>query len=66
MPDFLTLAEVSELLRVSRSTIYRWSRAGRLPGFKVGQGWRYSREGVEKLIRERQKAVKRASGRKAS
>lgn len=33
----LTAAEVSEILRVPRSTVYELARAGRIPFLKVGR-----------------------------
>jgi len=37
---FLTLQEVSALLRVSTQTVRRWIKAGKLPAYKVGRVWR--------------------------
>jgi PTS system nitrogen regulatory IIA component len=37
---FLTVQEVSDLLRVSVYTVRRWIKEGTLPAYKVGRGWR--------------------------
>jgi excisionase family DNA binding protein len=37
---FLTVQEVSDLLRVSVYTVRRWIKDGALPAYKVGRGWR--------------------------
>ncbi len=39
--DLLSLEEAAKVLGVSRSTINRWQREGRLRGFKVGRQWRF-------------------------
>ncbi|MEZ4519325.1 MAG: PocR ligand-binding domain-containing protein [Chloroflexota bacterium] len=50
MSDLLTTREVSELLAVDRTTIYRMLNDGRLAGVKVGERWRFPREEVEVLM----------------
>jgi excisionase family DNA binding protein len=48
MPDeVLTVAEVAEYLRVCRSMIYRLVKARKIPAFKIGSDWRFSREQVD-------------------
>ena len=39
-PRFLTVAEVAELCRVSRMTVYRWVHAGDLPAVRFGKSFR--------------------------
>jgi excisionase family DNA binding protein len=38
--EILTVKEVSELLRVSPSTVYKLTRESRIPAFKIGSDWR--------------------------
>lgn len=52
--DILSLAETARLLRLSRITLYRLARQGKLTGRKIGHSWRFHREEVEAWIRERQ------------
>jgi excisionase family DNA binding protein len=52
MDDILTVREVAEYLKLSRTTIWRWCNEGRLSAFKVGRGWRIHRLEVEKIIRQ--------------
>jgi excisionase family DNA binding protein len=49
MNEILTISEVSDYLRLSRTTVWRWCNEGRLPAFKIGRGWRVLRADVEKL-----------------
>jgi excisionase family DNA binding protein len=44
----LTVAELSDYLRVHRSTIYRLVRSGNLPGFRIGSDWRFNVEEIDK------------------
>ena len=39
--DILTVKEVSEVLRVNRSTLYKLIRQGRIPDFRIGSDWRF-------------------------
>ncbi|MGH7906014.1 MAG: helix-turn-helix domain-containing protein [Candidatus Binataceae bacterium] len=50
--EIFTIKELSDHLRVHPTTIYRLLRQGRLPGFRVGSNWRFSREAIELWERE--------------
>jgi excisionase family DNA binding protein len=43
----LTVNELSDYLRVHRSTIYRLLKKGQLPGFKIGSDWRFNVEAID-------------------
>jgi excisionase family DNA binding protein len=45
--EILTIKELSEHLRVHPTTIYRLLRQGKLPGFRIGSNWRFSRGAIE-------------------
>jgi len=47
---WLTVAEAADYLRVSRDTIYRWAREGRLTLYKLGKLTRLKRSELDKLI----------------
>jgi excisionase family DNA binding protein len=51
-PKYLTVGELSDLLQIHRTTIYRLLREGKLPGFRVGSDWRFSVEEIERWQRE--------------
>jgi excisionase family DNA binding protein len=46
-PKVLTVNELSEYLRVHRSTIYRLLKKGQIPGFKIGSDWRFNVEAID-------------------
>jgi excisionase family DNA binding protein len=43
----ITIGELSEYLRVHRSTLYRLLKKGQLPGFKIGSDWRFDVETID-------------------
>ena len=47
----MTLAEVSEYLRIPVSTIYKLSREGALPAQKLGKQWRYHKEAIDEWLK---------------
>lgn len=49
-PRFLTVAEVAELARVSRMTVYRMVHAGELPAIRVGKSFRVPQSAVDELL----------------
>jgi len=48
--DILTLQEVAKYLKVDNKTIYRMVNSNRLPGFRVGNQWRFRKEDIGKWI----------------
>lgn len=49
--EILTIAELAAHLRVHPTTIYRLLREGRIPGFRVGSAWRFSRSAIDRWER---------------
>ena len=52
LPDvrFLTVAEVAELMRVSKMTVYRLVHAGELPAVRFGRSYRVPESAVADLM----------------
>lgn len=50
--SLLTTRQLQDLLQVDRITVYRMLNDGRLQGFKVGGQWRFSRQAIERWLRE--------------
>jgi excisionase family DNA binding protein len=46
-PEVMTVDEVAQYLRVSRSTVYRLLRDGEVPASKVGGYWRFRRHVID-------------------
>ncbi len=53
---FLTVAEVADLVRVSRMTVYRWVHAGELPAVRFGRSFRVPQQAVEQFMQQAQLA----------
>jgi len=53
----ITGAEVAELFRVSRETVYRLAARGKLPAQKVGRVWRFPRHAIEEFALQIPSAV---------
>ena len=49
-PRFVTVAEVAQLMRVSKMTVYRMIHAGELPAMRVGKSFRVPQIAVQQLI----------------
>lgn len=49
--EVLTLPEVAAYLKVTERTIYRLAGSKRIPAFKVGGVWRFSRAEIDNWIK---------------
>jgi|TARA_R110002124_G_scaffold5786_1_gene36263 excisionase family DNA binding protein len=49
--EILTIREVSRYLKVTERTIYRLAASKKIPGFKVGGAWRFSKAEIDQWIR---------------
>ncbi len=49
--QFLTVAEVAAMMRVSKMTVYRLVHGGELPAARVGRSFRVPRHAVEDYLR---------------
>lgn len=56
--DYYRLEEVADILRVSRRTLSTYIKKGKLHAFKIGPGWRVSKENLVKFIDELHKTSK--------
>ena len=48
MEEYLTIREVTDLLKVSERTVRRWIGKGDLPAVKIGRSVRIRREDIDK------------------
>ncbi|GAA2886002.1 helix-turn-helix domain-containing protein [Pseudonocardia halophobica] len=49
--QFLTVAEVAAMMRVSKMTVYRLVHGGELPAARVGRSFRVPKRAVEDYLR---------------
>lgn len=50
--EILIIKQVAEYLKVTERTIYRLAAAKKIPAFKVGGTWRFSRADIDSWIRQ--------------
>lgn len=48
--NLLTINEITTILKVSKLTIYRYIKSGKLPAYKVGRDYRVKQEDFDKLL----------------
>jgi excisionase family DNA binding protein len=50
--ELLTVKEVSQILQVHPTTLYKMVRAGKIPSFRIGSDWRFRKDLLERWIAE--------------
>ena len=48
--QILTIEELANYLKVSKSTLYKLVQEGKVPGQKVGRHWRFRRETIDRWL----------------
>ncbi len=48
--EFYTVPEVKKILKVTRQTVLNYIKKKELKGFRMGNQWRVSKEGLEAFI----------------
>ncbi len=48
--NYLTIEEVAKRFGVNVTTVYRLAQKGALPGFKIGNQWRFSEDLLESWV----------------
>lgn len=62
MPEqLLTLEQVAEYLNVDKFTVYRLLSEKQLPGFKVGNQWRFKKKLIENWLKKNSNVQKKES-----
>jgi excisionase family DNA binding protein len=51
MENIMTAKELGECLKLAEATIYKLASRGELPGFKIGDSWRFDVNTILKMIR---------------
>jgi len=50
MTKYLTSEEVMGRLQISMSTLYRWTKSGKLPYSRIGKKYHFNPYQIEKLL----------------
>jgi len=48
--DVLTIEELSTYLKISKSTLYKIVREGKVPSQKVGRHWRFRKGAIDRWL----------------
>lgn len=51
MAVWLDFKELTAYLKMPRSTLYRLVQKKQLPGHKIGRGWRFDRDDIDRWIK---------------
>ncbi len=52
MENIVTAKELAGFLKLTEATVYRLASRGELPGFKIGDSWRFDMDEVTKIFRK--------------
>ena len=50
--EILTIDELSSYLKISKSTLYKLAREGKVPRQKVGRHWRFRKQAIDRWLEE--------------
>ena len=64
--EILTIDEVAAYLKAGKRTVYRLAANGKLPAFKLGGTWRFSRSDIESWIKQQSAGSPERAASKAS
>jgi excisionase family DNA binding protein len=57
--EIMSLDELVDYLKVSKSTLYKLVQRGDLPGRKIGKQWRFHKEAVDAWLKSRPRQAER-------
>lgn len=49
--EIMTIDELAEYLKISKSTLYKLAQEDQLPGQKIGKRWRFHKDAVDEWMR---------------
>lgn len=50
--DVLTIGELSVYLKISKSTLYKLVREGKIPSQKIGRHWRFRKKAIDHWLED--------------
>jgi excisionase family DNA binding protein len=60
----LTIDELADYLKISKSTLYKLAQEGRVPGQKVGRHWRFRKETIDRWLERDTRADRSKRGKR--
>ena len=49
--EIMTMDELAEYLKISKSTLYKLAVENKLPGTKIGKRWRFHKEAIDEWVK---------------
>lgn len=49
--EIMTMDELAEYLKISKSTLYKLAQDNKLPGQKIGKRWRFHKDAVDAWVK---------------
>lgn len=53
MQRLMTIREVADYLRLSKVTVYKMTRQGKIPALKIGKQWRYNKSEIDSWVKQK-------------
>ena len=53
--DIMTMKELADYLKIAEKTAYRFASDKKIPGFKVGNAWRFRKSEIDNWINKQEK-----------
>jgi len=57
--DMMTIKDLADYLKIAEKTAYRFALEKKIPGFKVGNAWRFRKTEINDWIKEQEKEVRK-------
>lgn len=57
--DIMTIDELAEYLKISKSTLYKLAVENKVPGQKIGKRWRFRKVAIDRWLDEKPRARKK-------
>lgn len=49
--EIMTMDELAEYLKISKSTLYKLAVENKLPGTKIGKRWRFHKDAIDEWVK---------------
>jgi len=53
MQRLMTIKDVADYLRLSKVTVYKMTRQGKIPASKIGKQWRYNKSEIDSWLKQK-------------
>jgi excisionase family DNA binding protein len=53
MQRLMTIREIADYLRLSKVTVYKMTRQGKIPALKIGKQWRYDKSEIDSWVKQK-------------